>query len=252
MVLGPVPSSRTLRVLTDVVLVLAVAAFGVIVWTLVSLRGQVSDQAVDLHHSDTARHQLAEAVAKQQAALDKANQRLVQAGKPPVPTPPAPAPTQTVTVPGPAGATGAQGPRGFSCVEVLGVAACRGPQGPSGEVGVAGPAGKDGATGATGPTGPQGPPPSDDQVAAAVRFYCASHDDCTGPAGEKGDAGPKGDTGATGQPGPAGKDGTAQPGTYSCPDGDYMTGFTVAADGSVTVSCAAGFPGNASGQGATP
>lgn len=253
MVRGPVPSSRSLRWLTNVVIVLAVVAFALIVWTLVSLRGQVAEQSVDLHRADTARRSLADAVAKQGAALDKANQRLVNAGKQPVPTPPTPAAAPTVTEPGPAGATGPQGPVGP-----------QGPQGLMGLIGLTGPQGKTGPAGAAGPTGPtgqQGPPPSDDQVSAAVRAYCATHDACAGPSGPMG---PKGDTGAAGKDGVDGKDGatgpagpkgdpgTATPGTYACDSGQYVTGITIADDGTLTLTCAGLLPPGQSQQGATP
>lgn len=107
------------------------------------------------------------------------------------------------------------------------VSLLQGPMGPVGPVGPRGPKGDDGddgddgasITGETGATGAMGP---------------------MGPAGPKGDAGPQGPAG------PAGKDGapgTATPGTYGCPDGQSMTGLTIAADGSVTVACAPAFPG---------
>ena len=50
----------------------------------------------------------------------------------------------------------------------------------------------------------------------------------TGPQGPQGDVGPQGDQG------PAG---TALPGDYQCPDSQYLIGFTVAADGSVALTC---------------
>ncbi|MBJ6766176.1 collagen-like protein [Myxococcaceae bacterium JPH2] len=89
--------------------------------------------------------------------------------------------------PGPAGATGPQGPPGAT--------GATGPQGPPGATGATGPQGPPGATGATGPqgppgatgaTGPQGPP---------------------GATGATGPQGPPGATGATGPQGPPGATG---------------------------------------------
>jgi hypothetical protein len=69
---------------------------------------------------------------------------------------------------------------------------------------------------------------------------------CRGPQGEKGEKGDQGDQGEKGEPGKdstvPGPPGTARPGTYACPDGEYATGFTVADDGAVTLSCQAPTP----------
>jgi hypothetical protein len=54
--------------------------------------------------------------------------------------------------------------------------------------------------------------------------------------------GPQGDAGVDGKDGADGRPGTAKPGTYSCPDGEYVGGFTVADDGAVTLSCRAPTP----------
>lgn len=63
---------------------------------------------------------------------------------------------------------------------------------------------KDGADGKDAPT---------PDYAALVASYCAAHDECRGPVGEKGEPG---DPGATGATGPAGAPGPAGP---TCPDG---------------------------------
>jgi len=39
--------------------------------------------------------------------------------------------------------------------------------------------------------------------------------------------------------GPKGDQGTAKPGTYACPENEFATGFTVAQDGAVTLTCRA-------------
>lgn len=106
------------------------------------------------------------------------------------------------------------GPRGESCIEEIGYPRCRGAEGTDGSSGV------DGTPGANGTDGAQGPP---------------------GPAGSKGDPGP---------PGKDGGAGTAQPGSYSCGEGQYLNGITIAADGGVTLACQPlpTFPGNPGGQ----
>ncbi|WP_182377904.1 hypothetical protein [Nocardioides sp. WS12] len=65
---------------------------------------------------------------------------------------------------------------------------------------------------------------------------------CRGPAGKDGTNGTNGIDGKDGAPG------TAQPGTYACPAGEYLTGFGVAADGSVSLACASANPGNSGGN----
>lgn len=109
---------------------------------------------------------------------------------------------------------GPKGDRGQSCIEEIGFPRCRGAEGDDGTSGL------DGAPGTNGADGAQGPP---------------------GPAG------PKGDPGA---PGKDGAPGTAQPGSYSCGEGQYLNGITIAADGSVTLACQPlpTFPGNPGGQ----
>ena len=77
-----------------------------------------------------------------------------------------------------------------------------------------------------GTNGGTGPGPSDEQVASAVAAYCATNT-C----------------------GTRGSDGTATPGTYTCPVGEVVHGFTVASSGAVTLDCqkAAGPPNNNQG-----
>lgn len=83
--------------------------------------------------------------------------------------------------------------------------------------------GKPGRDGKTGQDGADGPPGSTGEP---------------GAKGDQGPAGPQGDRGPEGPAGPQGSPGTAQPGTYACPDGEYLRGFTVNADGSINLACA--------------
>jgi hypothetical protein len=53
---------------------------------------------------------------------------------------------------------------------------------------------------------------------------------CRGPQGERGEKGEPGKDSTV--PGPQG---TATPGTYTCPDSEYVGGFTVAEGGAVTI-----------------
>jgi hypothetical protein len=141
--------------------------------------------------------------------------------------------------------------------------------GPAGPGGPPGPQGERGFTGAQGIQGRTGPGPTAAQIAAAVDDWCSAGM-CRGEAGDRGQAGvdstvagPQGSQGEPGQDstvpgpaGPAGQDGedgadstipgpqgirgpqgTAKPGTYACPDGEFMTGFTVDPDGAVTLAC---------------
>lgn len=105
-----------------------------------------------------------------------------------------------------------------------------------------------GDTGATGPMGPQGPVGPRGPRGFLGLPGATGAIGATGATGESGAAGPKGDTGPAGPAGPAGADGkngangTATPGTYSCPDTQYVAGFTIAADGNVTLTCAGLLP----------
>ena len=56
--------------------------------------------------------------------------------------------------------------------------------------------------------------------------------------------GPQGVHGEQGAIGATGPQGTATPGVYACPDGEYMTGFSVAENGDVTLTCKTTFPPN--------
>jgi hypothetical protein len=93
---------------------------------------------------------------------------------------------------GPAGATGAVGPKGD-----VGPAGATGAVGPKGDPGAAGATGSAGAPGADGPQGPTGPAGAPGATGAA------------GPAGPAGAQGVPGETGPAGAQGPAGPAGNA-------------------------------------------
>lgn len=159
----PHVTKRMVRIAWAIVVLIAVLLLGWIVNTNV----QQSDQLTAQQATNAA----------QDAALDEANRRLIEAGEQPVPTP-EPGPAGAVGQPGATGATGASGPRGP-----------RGPQGVRGEPGATG---KAGAVGPQGPSGPQG------------------------PKGEPGAAGQQGPAGADGTDGQDGADGqSAFPFTFA-------------------------------------
>jgi hypothetical protein len=195
------------RAVVTAVALLALFMVGLIAW-VVLLSQETSQGRAD-------RDALRVANQRQDDALAEANRRLTEAGGTPVPVPSTPKPQQGPQ--GIPGLPGLQGPQGEPGV--------KGDRGLPGAPGATGAAGKDGVPG---PAGPSGPP---------------------GETGAAGPVGPKGDTGPQGPPGPAGADGkdgatgpqgapgTAKPGTYSCPDGQALTGFTIADDGTVTITC---------------
>lgn len=133
-----------------------------------------------------------------------------------------------VLVPGPMGPPGPQGPVGPAGRDGFGIDGSDGSDGRDGENGRDGADGDDGADGSDGADGAQGEDGADGADGATG---------ATGPKGETGPAGPQGPAGARGETGPQGPAGTARPGTYTCPDGDYVAGFTIAADGSVSLDC---------------
>ncbi len=167
----PVPSGRILFA-AWVVVAAAFAAVGV--WAVVTLTHQSADLGELRTASTNARADRADLradSAKQQAALDKANAKLIDAGKAPVATPvPAATPRQLryIPIPGPRGARGERGADGEATV---------GPQGPMGPVGP------------EGPQGGQGGGPTDQQVADAVAAYCSQNPCGQGPAGPQGEPG---------------------------------------------------------------
>jgi hypothetical protein len=138
------------------------------------------------------------------------------------------------------GPAGPEGPQG-----VTGATGATGPMGPTGPQGRTGPPGETGPVGPLGPRGAVGP----EGIAGATGSTGATGETGatgqTGPQGETGPAGPQGEPGATGATGPQGERGatgpagTALPGTYDCPEGQYMTGFTVGPNGGVSLECEA-------------
>lgn len=206
----PVPSTRTLAVLAWVV---GLLVLGLVAYLLLSLSRLGGDYDQLEERADTGRADradLREDLTEQQAALDKANRRLINAGEQPVTEPDLPQ----------QGEQGLPGLRGLSCVEELGLTACQGPRGATGRQGKGGQDGEDGRT-VVGPqgepgesvTGPQGPP----------------GESITGPPGPKGDTGP---AGANGAPGKDGRGITA----VRCVDGvfvvDYSDGTSQTVEGS--------------------
>lgn len=87
--------------------------------------------------------------------------------------------------------------------------------------------------GEKGEKGDQGPGVTSAQVSAGIEAYC-SGDSCRGPKGDKGDKGDTGDKGETGDTGPPG---SVTPGTYTCPDGEWISAIDVAPGGAMTLTC---------------
>lgn len=212
-----VPSTRVLRVVWVGVAVLAVGLLILLLVAVAVMSQRLDEAARNDRESKADRAALHDALE----ALEQANDRLRSVGELPVPTPDA----SDEPVAGPAGERGPMG--------LTGPQGERGPAGPPGPVGPPGPQGvpgEDGRPGEVGPPGPAGP---------------------AGPRGEPGPAGPRGEQGPKGEPGPAGPQGelgpqgpagTAKPGVYGCADGEFMTGFAVGDDGSVSVACRPGVP----------
>lgn len=202
---NPIPvSDRQVRGAWIAVAVIVILLLVGTIIALFRLNAENSDLARRIDATNADRGQLATDLDRQQAAAKALARQVRSLGGAPVVTP--------TPVPGAIGPTGPIGPQGLP-----GIPGPQGPPGPKGDpgnngstgaTGTQGSAGAPGATGSKGDTGPQGPP------------------------GPQGDPGPKGD------PGPQGPAGTANPGTYACPAGQYLTGFTITADGSVTFTCA--------------
>ncbi|WP_228941853.1 hypothetical protein [Nocardioides sp. Leaf374] len=124
------------------------------------------------------------------------------------------------------------GPVGASCVEELGLPACRGTTGPAGPQGDTGPRGRPGTDGRPGRDGDDSTVPGPTGLSCVEELGLAA---CRGPVGPASTVpGPAGPAGSQGPQGPAG---TANPGTYSCPDGQYVAGFTIGEAGGVSLDC---------------
>lgn len=194
------PSERTTRLMVAAAVIVALFGFLWLAWRVLDLSDRTTEAERDERIAATDRADLREDVerdAKVIAAQQTILEELQKRCSEAEDCTP-------VTIP--QAIQGAQGAPGLS---IVGPAGPRGPQGPKGDPG------DDGSTGATGATG-------------------IGEQGATGAQGEAGPAGPQGDPGPAGPQGPAG---TAQPGTYGCPEGSYVTSFTVAADGSVSVTC---------------
>lgn len=219
---------RAGKVVAFVLIFLACAAG--IVWILNQFEAGAQER--DAQHAE---------IVALQAGLDEANDRLAEQGEPPVPVPTIEPGEDDLREPliiqGERGFTGAQGPSGR--------------EGPRGEIGPRGPLGPRGETGATGAHGANGINGADGRgiqsMQCATGGWIITYTDgitepdgglCRGPQGVHGEQGPAGaDSTVPGPEGPRGPQGTARPGTYACPDGEVMTGFTVAEDGAVTLAC---------------
>jgi len=126
--------------------------------------------------------------------------------------------------------------------------------------------GCDGKDGKDGEDGNDAPPPDPAELQTLVMQTVLTYCDA-GPQCDQGDTGPAGKDGPTleevraivttvleehcaaqpggtceGDTGGRGPQGTAKPGTYTCPDGESVVGFTVADDGAVELSCQAHTP----------
>ena len=225
----PIPSDRAVRGIVLVVVVLVLVLVALIGVRFYALNG--NDQAQNREIGE-----LSSANNAQDRALREANRRLEQAGQPQVPVPDtggAPILTTAALV---AALT-------VYCAEPT--ALCvgpRGPQGPAGESGMTGKRGPRGFTGLDGPVGPVGDPGKPGQNGSDGG---QGPQGPPGPQGPKGDPGPQGPAGQDGAPGADGQDGqpgpagTANPGSYACPAGQVVTGFTVGPDGGVTLDCQA-------------
>lgn len=201
----PPPSERATRVVGFIAGLVVLLAF---VWLALRVL-DLGDRATTAEQSERAaaadRADLredvekdAEVIAAQQKILEELQRRCTNAAD----CTPVSIPEIVRTIPGNAGSNGRDGLDGLD-----------GAPGPTGPTGPAGPAGKDGAPGADGSPGVDGK---------------------DGAAGEPGPPGPQGEPGPAG---PQGIAGTAQPGAYSCPDGEVVTGVTISADGALSLTC---------------
>jgi hypothetical protein len=116
-----------------------------------------------------------------------------------------------------------------------------GPAGPTGGFGPPGPAGPPGQNGANGKTGNPGQNGVGQPGAAGANGSNGPPGQDSTVPGPQGPQGPPGQDGKDGQdstvPGPQGPPGTAHPGTYTCPDGEYVAGLTVTEVGAVVLNC---------------
>lgn len=213
----PVPSRRA-NIALAWVMVLVLIVFGAwLIGKVVTLGQENHSLEEQDRQSRSDRAQLRDDVEADRLALEALREQIRQLGEEPVVEPEdVPDDARVVVAPGP------KGDRGASCIEELGFNRCRGDEGKGGSDGADGDPGSDGINGQDGAPGAPGAP------------------------GAKGETGPKGDKGDPGERGPAGPPGTAQPGSYACPSGQYLEGFTISTDGTVSLTCQPlpVFPGN--------
>lgn len=170
---------------------------------------------------DTELQRQAAEIAALEAGMEEANARLEAEGEQPVPVPsvePGGEALPPQIIIGERGFTGAQGIQGRT--------------GPPGETGPPGRPGKDGMDGRPGADGLDGEPGADGADGTDGK------DGADGLPGKDGLDGAPGKDGLPGADGAQGPPGTARPGTYTCPEGQFTTGFTIADDGAVTLTCA--------------
>lgn len=233
-------TDRTVRRVWTVVIVLAVVIVLVGVGWLVHFSNENEGQAEDIVSLKTERAEISKRLDEQRDASATLAEQVKALGGKPVVT------TSGDVVMGP------QGPRGPGVTPAQVRAGvddwcsvgdrCK-PPGPSRQqlyAAVAahcaagncqGPRGLKGDKGDKGDTGEQGPGVTAAQVSAGINTYC-SNDSCRGPKGDTGDKGEKGDKGDKGDAG------SVAPGTYTCPDGQWVSAIDVATDGLMTLTCA--------------
>lgn len=202
----PVPSDRSLRWMKWVVVAAVLTAVIGLVIAFTQISSRLDDSTDDLKALADYNALQDATISAQQLALDRANDRLRDAGRAPVAVPDAPEPVQGERGPvGPAGESivGPRGPAGRDGQSIVG------PRGPRGFAGsdstIPGPPGDAGAASTVpGPKGDPGPPGKDgkdgtdatpEMVDAAVSRYCSVRGECVGPQGPAGQQGPQGGPG---------------------------------------------------------
>lgn len=177
----PVPSRRVVVVLGWTVLLALIVLVAWLIGRVVTLAEDVDAADERAAQRGDAITELADAVTRQDSALDRANRRLIRLGEDPIEPPIDVEPLEPLQgLRGPSGPPGPTGPEG--------------PQGPPGRPGDDGSDGTDGRSGVDGNDGENG---------------------ADGPAGPAGPAGPEGPQGPPGPQGPAGADATCS-GEFVC------------------------------------
>lgn len=213
----PVPSSRVVWIAWLTAALVGSLVFCWLVFTVLHQSDRLDAAASNDQTRDATVDTLGQQVAQERAQVREANRRLIANGQEPVTVPPLPPIPGIPGIPGLAGAPGPRGERG-----PIGATGPPGLFGPRGLLGEPGPVGSPGGQGTPGTPGTQG----------------AKGD--PGPQGPAGEVGPQGPQGPQGDQGLKGEPGSAQPGTYTCPDASpFLHGFTIQADGTVVLDCSA-------------